>query len=100
VLHFAPENRLTGHPYVLLEWVEGERLERVAPGLAGEELDEVGRSVGGVLAAIHAATFPATGFLDQRLEVVERVDVGARGLVDYLRASLLDGQGNRRLRAD
>lgn len=99
-LHFSASNPFTGHPYALVEWVEGTRLELAAGTLDRDSLATVARSVGGVLANIHAITFPRTGFFDETLRVTEPIDVGCAGLVYYLRECLVDGLGEGRIGSD
>jgi aminoglycoside phosphotransferase (APT) family kinase protein len=82
----APDNPITGHPYAVMEWIDAPRLEQVtpSPALAGD--------IGRTLAAIHAFTFPRTGFLDDRLEVVTPVAIGAHGVRELLRAMLTNNR--------
>lgn len=96
-LHFADDNPITGHPYALREWVEGTRLEVAAPALRPEQIGQVGRSVGAVLAAIHAITFPQTGFFDDDLNIAQPISVGGDGLRAYLHQCLIEGRGQDRL---
>ncbi len=70
VLFTADQNPVTGHPYMLREWVPGERLEVVAHALCSEDLVGLGQQVGAILAGIHSVTFPAGGYLDESLNVV------------------------------
>ncbi len=99
-LYCTDENPVTGHPYLLMEWVEGARLEVVAPRLRADQLGELGRSVGAALASIHAITFPQAGFLDAHLNVVTPITPGQTGLMAFLRECLVEGPGGARLGAD
>jgi aminoglycoside phosphotransferase (APT) family kinase protein len=99
-LHVAADNPITGHPYAIREWAEGERLDVVSQGLAVPEIEAVGRSVGAALASIHAVTFAQTGFLDDALRVVLPASMGSDGLVAFLRLCLVDGRGAQRIEAD
>lgn len=85
VLHTAPDNPITGHPIAVMEWIDAPRLEETdtSPALA--------RDLGRTLAAIHSFTFPRTGFLDARLDVVEPVPIDGAGVLAFLRATLVDG---------
>lgn len=98
LLHVGADNPLTGEPYAVLDWIDGERLEQVAPRLDAEAASRLARAVGRVLAAIHAVTFSEDGFLDARLEVAGALPAGS--LADYLDSCLADGQGRRRLGPD
>jgi aminoglycoside phosphotransferase (APT) family kinase protein len=97
--YFAPDNPLTHHPYALLEWVDGMRLELAAPTLEAAQLAVLGRAVGASLAGIHAVTFPLTGFFDADLRVAQPISVGRDGLVGYLHQCLVEGRGGARLGA-
>lgn len=83
VYGFGADNRITGHPYILMEWKEGERLEVAAPGLSPDNLFCLGKSVGSALARIHSITFARAGFLDGDLNVVEPFQLGSGGLLKY-----------------
>ncbi len=98
LLHLGADNPLTGEPYAVLDWVDGERLERVASRLSLETAAQLGREVGRVLAAIHAVTFSVAGFLDARLQVAAPLPTG--GLAGYLRSCLAEGVGRQRLGPD
>ncbi len=99
-LLFGATDSLVGHAYALMAWVDGERLELVAPHLGHAELGQLGRDVGRVLAGIHAVTFSAQGFLDGGLEVQPFPAAFGAGLVGFLRAHLVGTGGAERLGAD
>ena len=61
--------RSNGQTYAVVEWVDGETLLSAAKRANEGELAAMGRSVGGVLAAIHAFTFEEAGFLDGELNI-------------------------------
>lgn len=94
------EDPATELPFALLEWIDGQRLDEVARGLDDAALVPLARSVGAALATIHAVTFDRSGFLDGSLAVAEPADVGAAGLIDFLRQVLVDGPGGDRLGYD
>jgi len=99
-LHFAESNPVTGHPYVLMEWVEGVRLETLVGSTEPGRLADLGRGVGAALATIHAITFPTYGFLDDQLNVATPITMGSDGLVAFLRHCLVEGRGRERLDAE
>jgi aminoglycoside phosphotransferase (APT) family kinase protein len=99
-LYVADDNPLTGHPYVLMEWVEGTRVEVAGSALHPEQIDALGRSIGAVLAGIHAITFPQTGFFDANLNIAHPISVGSDGLMAYLHGCLVEGRGEERLGAE
>lgn len=49
-IHFSQTNSVTGHPYAIMQWVNGQRFESVFSQLNGCELSEVGRDLGSVMA--------------------------------------------------
>ena len=86
-------------PVLILEWIEGDRLERVAPALADTALAVLAREMGTSLAAIHAMRFATTGSLGADLVVATPFPVGAAGLSAFLERCLVDGRGGGRLGA-
>ena len=93
-LYFDNQNPVTGHPYAVIEWMDGERLElSTSPETAA-------RSVGVTLAAIHAIHFDETGFFGTDLTVAEPVDVGFAGLAGFIRFCLVDGRGKTRIESE
>jgi aminoglycoside phosphotransferase (APT) family kinase protein len=96
-LHVALDNPFTNHPYAVRDWADGERLEIVARDLTDEATEQAGRSVGAVLARIHAIAFAQTGFLDSDLRVAEPASMGSDGLVEFLKLCLVDGRGAQRI---
>ncbi len=94
----ADSNPVTGHAYVVMDWVEGERLETIQADVA--DVRHLGRSVGTALAGIHAHVFDRMGELDADLNVVEPFEPGHAGFVGFLRAFLIEGLGGERLGAD
>jgi pimeloyl-ACP methyl ester carboxylesterase len=99
-IYVASDNPVTGHPYSLMEWIDGARLEIVARALPEDQVMAVGRSVGAALAGVHGIHFPRTGFLNRELVVDDPISVGSEGLLAYLRLCLVDGLGGERLGRD
>src|SRR5262249_35502731 len=60
-LYFSTTNPVTGHPYAILKWIEGEPLETIRSSLDRTTSSSLGRSVGHSLAAIHSFTFDKLG---------------------------------------
>jgi len=96
-LYFGESNPVTGHPYAVLEWIAGDRVDNVAPALDDAALEVLGQFVGTVLAHIHAVRFDKCGFFDGDLNLPERIDLGASGLRAYLRRQFVNGPGGTRL---
>lgn len=84
----ADSNEITGHPYVVMEWMNGKRLETLVSSMNNAQAETAGASIGRALAGIHSFTFEHTGFLDDDLRPLERIDLGARELRDYIEESL------------
>jgi aminoglycoside phosphotransferase (APT) family kinase protein len=99
VIYFSPSNKFTGHPYMIREWIEGDRLEIEAPKLKPQEVVSLGRSVGATLASIHKITFKDFGFFDQDLNIATQIDPGSAGLIDFVHKSLIIEKGGERLGA-
>lgn len=96
-VHFDPTNPITGQPYAVLEWVEGERLETVLPGCDAAMLAALARVTGRALASVHAIGFERPGFFGADLQVPASVDFGRAGLLAWLQRCLRDGRGAHRL---
>lgn len=74
-----------GQTYAVVEWVDGEPLAVVARHATDSELSAMGRSIGAVLAAIHAHTFEQAGLLDGDLKVTPFP--GGKSLSSFLEMS-------------
>lgn len=86
-----------GHPVLILEWIEGERLEQIAPAMADAALTGLAQELGTGLARIHRMRFAATGSLDADLAVAAPFPVGATGLTAFLDRCLVRERGGERL---
>ena len=71
--------------YAVVEWVDGEPLAVAAKHATESELAAMGRSIGAVLAAIHAHTFEQAGLLDGELNVTPFP--GGKSLSSFLEMS-------------
>ena len=95
-LHYSSaDNPVTGHPYAILDWVDGERLD-VLVG-AGADIGAIGGAIGDVLARIHGVTFERYGFLGPDLKVSHPIDLDRAGLVAYAQRALAEAPGSARL---
>jgi aminoglycoside phosphotransferase (APT) family kinase protein len=99
-LYSSARNPLTGDPYAITEWLEGEPLDEVAASLHGPETEHLGQALGHTAAAIHGITFDRPGFFAAGLQVGSAIDMGRNGLLAYLRDCLADGRGGPRLGTD
>jgi aminoglycoside phosphotransferase (APT) family kinase protein len=96
-MHFSADNPISGHPYILMEWIDGVRLESVLSNLDENEARALARCVGEALAAVHDFKFANFGFFDEELQVREPIDLGGAGLISYAKQCLVDGIGGKRL---
>ncbi len=88
-----------GLPFAFMQWIDGERLDALAPRLAPAALKDVGREVGGALAAIHGFAFERQGFFGADLVPRDDLDMDMRGIVAWLDHCLREGPGGERLGA-
>ncbi len=79
-------------PFALLEWLEGEPLDRVLSGCDGATAVSLAAACGKALAAIHEVHFPAPGFLGADLHVVDPMPDWAWAVL-----STLEGPAGERL---
>ncbi len=86
--HFSRDNPVNGHPYILMQWVEGTRLETVVDTLELSEIADLGESLGKTLAGIHSFHFEHQGFFDENLNVGSPLEMGGKGLLSYVRECL------------
>lgn len=98
-IYFSRDGSIIEHPYMILEWIDGERLETVAFSLRERELRELGKSVGAALAAVHSISFPHAGFLDGQLRIPEALNMGGDGLIAFAHQCLKQDIGGTRLGA-
>jgi len=84
-----------GQRFALAEWIEGTRLELVLSD--GTARTTLGRAVGAALARIHSVEFEKAGTLDDQLRIKEPMAADNGFLIDFLRASLIDGAGARHM---
>ncbi len=87
-IHYSNENSVNGHSYILMEWVEGVRLETIIDSLQPNEIEPLGESLGEALAGIHSVTFEQAGFFDENLNVASPMTMGCAGLLSYARECL------------
>jgi len=99
-LHFDESNSVTGHPYAVLQWIEGAQLGVVASGADEAALAELGARTGAALAQIHSFRFDRYGFFTADLSVPVTIDLDRAGLLAFMRQCLCDGPGGERLGAE
>jgi len=99
-LHFDETNPVTGHPYAVLQWIDGTQLG-VAASIADEAaLTELGVRTGAALAQIHSFRFDRHGFFAADLSVPAAIDLNRAGLLAFMQQCLCDGPGGERLGAE
>ncbi len=96
-LHFAEANPVTGGPYAVLQWIEGERLDHAINTAAPAMLATIGAAVGDALARVHAFRFDQAGFFTDDLRVPVALDFSRTGLLDFMRGCLRERRGGERL---
>jgi len=96
-IHFCAQSPVTGHPYAIIDWIEGFELQAMFASLAAVRLVELGYAIGRILAAIHSFTFDKFGFLDADLNVQGPIDLDKNGLLAYLKQCLVEGPGGARI---
>ncbi|MGB2729144.1 MAG: aminoglycoside phosphotransferase family protein [Methylovirgula sp.] len=99
-LWFCAEGPLIGHPYAVLDWIEGFELQATSAALAADRLAALGRAIGRMLAVVHSFTFDKFGFLDAALNVTEPINLDKKGLIAYLDQTFIKGPGGARLGAE
>jgi aminoglycoside phosphotransferase (APT) family kinase protein len=96
-LHFAETNPVTGHPYAVLQWVDGEQLGVAARTASKSVLHELGVQTGAVLAKIHSFHFDRFGFFTADLALPTAIDFDRAGLLAFMQDCLREGPGGDRL---
>jgi Ser/Thr protein kinase RdoA (MazF antagonist) len=87
------------HPYSVWTFVEGRLLAELFQELAPEELIEVARECGRVLARFRQYSFAACGALGAELEITREYGRPSHFLPEAVRHALFDGQAGVRLGA-
>jgi aminoglycoside phosphotransferase (APT) family kinase protein len=99
VHHFSKDNPINGHPYILMQWVEGKRLETVVDNLKPDEIAGFGESLGRTLSDIHSFHFEQQGFFDEKLNIISPLDMGGKGLQAYVSECLENPMVTQRIGA-
>lgn len=95
--YFADSNSITGHPYALMEWIDGYMLDLIIQSANVEDIGQIAGSVGCVLANLHSFKFEQAGFFNDELEVVQPVDMGSEGFLGFIHRNLIEGKGYKHL---
>ncbi len=95
--HFSETNDVTGGPYIVMEWIEAPRLEAVLKDLRGDDLAQLGKTLGETACAIHNFKFSDYGFFSGDLKVQNPIDFGPSGLLAYTQDCLIERNGKERL---
>lgn len=98
--HFSVQNPVNGLPYAIMQWFDAPRLELVFKKLSPTELLQLASSLGQVMQSIHEFKFPLTGMLDNKLKVVEPIEIGAAGMMAFARECLIEKNGKNYLSED
>lgn len=100
VLYVEPQAGRFTHPYIVLSWMEGVPLIDALPTLAADEAGSLAAALGAVAAGIGSFSFPEPGLLGPDLTICEPLEIGPKGLREYLRQMLIEGRAGDRLGAD
>ncbi len=100
LLYFAADNPVTGHPYVVLEWIDGPRLEQVLATCDTATACRLARGMGRALAALGRETFPQAGFLAGDLTISRPIEMGAAGFLGFVEEMATPPQTAERLGPD
>lgn len=98
--HVADDNPVTGHPYAIVEWIEGTRFDSLLSELDRDALVGLGEEIGRALADLHGIIFERYGFFEDGLQIPTAIDLDHRGILAFLRSCLSDGPAAERLGAD
>jgi aminoglycoside phosphotransferase (APT) family kinase protein len=96
-LYHADSNPFTGHPYAILEWLEGIALDDMPEMASTHEVAGVGWLVGKVLADIGSFKFTAAGFLNEALAVEEPMQLNGEFFRSYIHWHISGGLARERL---
>jgi aminoglycoside phosphotransferase (APT) family kinase protein len=94
--YFADSNSITGHPYALMEWIDGQMLDSMVQANT-EDISIIAESVGCVLADIHSFKFEQAGFFDDALNVAQPISIDGEGFLAFVHKDLIDGNGHKHL---
>ncbi len=100
--YYSKSNPISGHPFILMEYLEAQRMEEVILDLDQESANKLGRSLGSALASIHSFKFAEAGFFDpellpEELKVSNKIETGANGLLTYANQCLIENQAGKRI---
>lgn len=98
--YFGENNSITHHPYTVMQWIDGSRLDSIVGQLDLRQLKILAYSLGETLASIHSFKFHSSGFFTNNLEILEDIDFGGDGLLSYANNCLVEDIGHQRLGAE
>lgn len=96
-IYFSAVNPVNNFPFMVLDWVEGTRLESIIGELSPRNVEHLGNSLGATLALIHGFKFEQFGFFDDHLEIPATLEMGGNGLLQYAEECLLENLGQERI---
>lgn len=83
------------HPFLVLEWIKGETLDRVLHNETRNPV-ELGSQAGDALAKIHQITFPQAGFFGEGLKIETAFPLGKESFLSFV-SPALDARAGERL---
>jgi aminoglycoside phosphotransferase (APT) family kinase protein len=97
VLFFAESNPFTGHPYAVLEWLDGIMLDALPTAHGPQAVLEIAPQLGELLAVIGSFQFSTAGFLNETLQVSTPMNLTGDTFLTYIHHDLFAGQAGERL---
>lgn len=83
-------------PYIVMEYIEGKRLDALDLPLKPEQITKLGHSLGAALATIHKVKFAEAGFLNGMLIVDKPIKMTGRSLNAFANQVLIE-QGRQEM---
>mgnify|MGYP000008712537 FL=1 len=81
----TPAILASGQDWLLLEWIDGERVDTLFEDEASREhWEQLAAACGEALAKIHRLTMPSCGFFDDKLQIADALSGAGRGILDYI----------------
>ncbi|MGR3765483.1 phosphotransferase family protein [Rossellomorea sp. NS-SX7] len=85
------------YPFMLMKWVPGVQLSEMVDRKNEKILWTAAHAAGEALANIHAVTFPESGFLDDELNIKERVEITADTFLEFIEEMIEKGYVSKHL---
>lgn len=83
VFHLGEDSSVMPYPFMLLEYIQAERLDSIIESNRLDQYATIGSAVGSAAAAIHSVNFDTCGFLDADLNISQPFTVSGAGLISF-----------------